>query len=110
MHKVIFTIVFRDDIPWDQQEADWKKHAEIVTALPGVVKYVQNYKIAEFGSDDGLDAPKAWDGIAELYFADKAAYDAVMGSPAWEAVMEDSLKFANLESTGAGIVQEKQLL
>lgn len=109
MYKVIFTIAFRDDLDWDQQEKDWKSHANIVTALPGVVKYVQNYKIGDFGAED-ITAPKRWDGIAELYFADRDAYDKVMGSPAWEEVMEDSLKFADLDLTGAGIVQEKQLL
>jgi len=108
LYKCIFTIRFNNDRSWADNEAYWiTAHSKLVANLPGVVKYIQNRKVAQFGNADAdaITGANQWDAVAELYFENKAAFDALVADGTWDKVMEDSI-FADMEHTGAGIVQE----
>ena len=77
MYKVVFAITYKPDAPrqamWDYWNA---VHGPLVLAIPGLVKYVQSEMVEDLGGS-------SFDGLAELYFEDKDAYDAAMASVYW---------------------------
>jgi uncharacterized protein (TIGR02118 family) len=102
MHKLIFAITFKGDK--QQGFEHWSaRHSKLLLDIPGVVKYVQNEKVLDLGGD-------RFDGVAELYFEDEAAYEAAMASSYWNDVVQpDGDSFVDWELTGGAIVREHRL-
>lgn len=59
-------------------------HARIAMQLPGLRRYVVNPAVAVPGGEQ-----PAWDGVAELWFDDLAAFEAAKASPQWLAAEAD---------------------
>lgn len=72
-------------------------------ATPGVVRYTQNLKV----EDVGTDVP--WDGIVELTFADEAAYQAAMVSEEWRVTYADVVNFPDADKIVTAVVAPEQL-
>ena len=83
----------------------WERvHAPLVLAVPGLVKYV----LSDVAENLGGDTP--FDGLAELYFATRAAYDAAMASAYWtDTVVADGENFLDTSKTFGAILKENQL-
>jgi uncharacterized protein (TIGR02118 family) len=105
VYKIIWLAKFRHDRPREEVLRAWRgHHAELALATPGLVRYVQNHWVAGLDVDSGQpsDAP-VWDGHAELWFADRPAYDAAMASSEWRRVVEDGPNLFERTLVGAAL-------
>lgn len=90
MFKVMFVVYENKDIPREKALEYWRtQHAEIVRKVPGVTKYVQSHAVAA----PGEEIPFL--GIAELCFADEAAFGAAAGGPEFGAAVADLANFGD---------------
>jgi uncharacterized protein (TIGR02118 family) len=81
----------------------WRDHhARIAMELPGLRRYVINPVVAAPGG-----AQPGWDGVAELWFDDLAAFAAAMASPQWQAAEADH---AFIEHRVIVLCDEEQIL
>ena len=82
MLKVIVVLARKKDLG----EAEFRRyfrdvHGPLAEALPGLRRYVQNV-VAE----DPKRSRPGWDGVAELWFDDRAAMEAAWASPEGAAI------------------------
>ena len=91
MYKVAFFLRFRDDIDRAEAERHFaNEHAELVLAVPGVVRYVQNLVLTA-ATLAGAEAERPWvDAFSAIWFADHGSYVAATGSPEWAAAGADA--------------------
>jgi uncharacterized protein (TIGR02118 family) len=81
----------------------WRtRHPEVVTRLPGLVRYVQSHTLLS-GYRKGEPVS---DGIAEVWFPDTAAMRALAGSPAYAAVRADEAQFIDHDTMKLVITEE----
>ena len=84
----------------------WRtRHAEVVSGLPGIRRYVQSHTLLA-GYRKG--AP-AFDGVAEVWFDDVDAIRALDGTDALRAVQEDEARFID-RSTMRTLVTDEHLI
>lgn len=104
MYKCVFAITYRADRPKQAMWEYWRDvHAPLVLAVPGLVKYVVCEVVADLGGS-------SFDGLAELCFADEAAYDAAMASEYWSStVVADGNEFLDMSKTFGAMVKEHHL-
>ena len=71
-------------------QAYWlNEHPKVVTALPGIRRYVQSHPLAGGYRRGEL----VFDGLAEVWADDAAAFRAMSSSPQYEAVRADEAEF-----------------
>ena len=87
-YKIMFTLYFNDDLTVEQKRERWRSHAAVVSNIPEVIGYVQDYVLEALPAEPS--APKQWDAIGSVIFADKATADRVLASDAWAAVVADA--------------------
>lgn len=104
MHRCVFAISYREDRPRQEMYEYWEEvHAPLVLAVPGLVGYVLSDVEEELG-----ETP--FDGLAELYFADRAAYETAMASDYWrDTVAADGVNFLDESKTFGAILRETRL-
>lgn len=102
-YKLAFFMRFRDDVGREAALAHWRgPHAAIALELPGLVRYVQNAVAGSLGAGGTItDARAAFDGFAELWFEDEAAWLAAAGTEAAERLYRDTFEFADMESAAS---------
>ena len=92
MKKMIGLMVRRPDMRPEQFRAYWSTtHADITSKVPGLRSYVQNVCLPDANGDP------AYDGVAVLGFDDAAGMEKALGTPEWEAVMDDVPKFVDVD-------------
>lgn len=77
------TVLARGPKEWTREQfLEWWRgpHARSARKLPGLLGYTHGKVQLDY---DQPEAAPAWDGIAELYFADRAALDRALASPEW---------------------------
>ena len=68
----------------------WREvHAPLIAAAPGLRRYIQSHAIEEVYDVYAQE----WDGMAEAWFDDLAAYEAAAASDTWRAAGADSANF-----------------
>ncbi|MCZ0733837.1 EthD family reductase [Phreatobacter sp. AB_2022a] len=85
----------RSDLPNAAFRRHWREvHGPLAARLPGLAGYCQNHVVdrRQLAIDHARGA-WALDGLSELWFADAAAMQAAIGSPAYRPVAEDSPHF-----------------
>jgi uncharacterized protein (TIGR02118 family) len=83
----------------------WRtRHAGLITRLPGIRRYVQNFPL-----DFGGAATPAFEAIAESSFDDTQAMKALARSSEYAAVLADEAEFVDRASMGS-ILTEEQVL
>jgi uncharacterized protein (TIGR02118 family) len=80
-------------------------HGPLARRLPGLRKYVQNFVV----EDENRKRPD-WDGLVELYFADRATFEAAWKTPEGKASDADLPAFLDLARTTWSIVEELEML
>lgn len=70
------------------------EHPRVVTAMPGIRRYIQNHPLAGGYRKGDL----VWDGVAEVWADDTAACRAMSESAAYKAVQQDEEKFLDRAS------------
>jgi uncharacterized protein (TIGR02118 family) len=83
----------------DAFQEHWRtEHADLITLLPGVVRYVQSHPLPEM-YDQG---EPAYDGVAELWANDSQVFRDIAESDAYAVVQTDEEKF--LDRTAIALV------
>ena len=77
-------------------------HADIVSQMPGIRRYVQSHTLL---SGYRKDEP-AYDGTAEIWFDDTQAMRALAGTKEYAAVRADEPNFIDLSTMGSIITEE----
>lgn len=84
----------------------WRtRHAELITRLPGIRRYVQNFPL---DPGAGAAAP-AFDAIAESSFDDTQAMKALARTPEYAAVLADEAEFIDRPAMGSILTEERAL-
>lgn len=90
MLKMIGLLPRRPDMTPDEFRKYWTTtHAEITAKVPGLRSYVQNICLPD---ENGVPA---YDGVALLAFDGPEGLQKALGTPEWEAVMDDVPKFVD---------------
>ncbi len=113
MYKIINLTKFRHGASRDDVLAWWRgPHAELAKATPGMVRYVQSHWSSGLDPATGLATgrPGAFDGHAEHWFTDEAAYRAAMASEEWHRCVEDGPTFFDGPSIVGGELDETVIL
>ncbi|HEX2437116.1 MAG TPA: EthD domain-containing protein [Methylomirabilota bacterium] len=107
MVKVITSIRRKPGMAVDEFQRYWREqHPAVVTALPGIRRYVQSH-VLPTGYRKG-DPP--WDGIAEVWADDTDALRAMTRSAANLAVQADEARFIDRASMGLIVTEEHTVL
>ena len=83
-------------------------HAPLAHAVPGLRRYVQNHILDMRTRDDITALQLEIDGVAELWFDDRAALDAAARTPEMKALHADGAKF--IGRIRSYIVEEKVVI
>jgi uncharacterized protein (TIGR02118 family) len=83
-------------------------HAPLAHAVPGLRRYVQSHIIEEYRRPDIPTTPVEVDGIAELWFENRAAMDRALASPEMAALHADGALFIGGNKTF--VVEEKVII
>lgn len=94
MIKTIGLLARKDGWTHAQFMQHWVEiHAPLAHAVPGLGRYVQNHILGERTRADIPATPVEIDGIAELWFDDRAALEAAAQSPEMKALHADGARF-----------------
>ena len=89
----------------DDALAHWRSgHAELVHAVPGLRRYVQNHCTIGPVGDPGEQPP--WTGVGEVWFDDVQAAQAAMTTPEWRRVIDDAATFMDMQHLTAAWAEE----
>ncbi len=107
MVKAVFLLKFHPDLDPEEGHRWWyEEHGKLaLDTMPGVLRYVQNHVVRPV---DATHAARGmpFDGIAEIWFESREAYNAAVASPAGQAVLADgAVGFAG-DSSWAGFALE----
>jgi uncharacterized protein (TIGR02118 family) len=83
-------------------------HAPLAHAVPGLSRYVQSHIVEEYRRPDIPTTPIEVDGIAELWFEDRAAMERALASPEMAALHADGALFIGSNKTY--VVEEKVII
>src|SRR3954453_15916533 len=98
--KTIWVITFRDDVDREEALSRWREtHARLMLEIPGVLRYVQSRTLEPLSP--------GFDGVAELWFEDREAFEAATKTPAWLAAVEDNQRFIDVESLSRAVVEQR---
>jgi len=109
MIKSISLLTRRPELSHDAFMRHWIDiHAPLAHALPGLRRYVQNHILDERERADIATTPVAVDGIAELWYDDRAAMDRANASPEAKRLHDDGALF--IGAIKSFIVEEKVVI
>ena len=83
-------------------------HAPLAHAVPGLERYVQSHILEEFRRADIPTSAVQVDGIAELWFEDRASMERALASPQMAALHADGALFIGANKTF--VVEEKTII
>jgi uncharacterized protein (TIGR02118 family) len=99
MFKTIWVISYREGVAPEDALRHWREqHAPLMLEIPGVIRYVQSRTIEQLSP--------GFDGVAELWFEDREAYEAAIRTPEWTAAVEDNARFIDVERLASAVVEQ----
>ena len=95
MIKTVSLLVRKEGLSHEAFVKHWREiHGPLAYACPGVARYIQTeIKSSSFRTDGVAALDVAVDGIAELWFADRAALHQFNAAPATRRLREDGTTF-----------------
>lgn len=106
MIKIIYFFKRRPGMTVEAFHEHWRTtHAEIITALPGLRRYVQNHTLPSAYRK----GEPAFDGVAESWFDDTQALKALAGTAQYAAVQADEPAFIDGSTIGSIVTEEHVL-
>jgi uncharacterized protein (TIGR02118 family) len=103
MIKVIYFFKRRPGMTVEDFQAHWRTtHADIIVALPGIRRYVQNHVLPSAYRK----GEPAFDGVAESWFDDTQTLKALAVTPQYAAVRADEPRFIDGATMGSIITEE----
>jgi uncharacterized protein (TIGR02118 family) len=121
MLKLTFCLHRRADLSREEFQRYWRDtHGPLVRSHAkalGIVRYVQTHT----GHDElgaalrsSRGGPEAYDGVAELWWRDRAAFEAALTTPAAQeagaALLEDEQRFIDLARSPLWIGEELEII
>jgi uncharacterized protein (TIGR02118 family) len=107
MVKVLTFVKRKPGMAVDEFQHYWlTRHPEVVTRLPGVLRYVQSHVLASAYRP----GEPPWDGIAEVWAEDTDALRAMTRSPEHVHVQADEAQFIDRASMGLIVTEEHVLV
>ena len=95
----------RPEVTAQEALAYWRsRHAELVQAIPGLRRYVQNHCTTGPAGDAGSQPP--YTGFGEVWFDDVSAAQAAMSTREWTRVIEDAATFMDTQRITAAWAEE----
>ena len=92
MYKLMGMLRRTSDLSHDEFVSYWSsQHAPLAARIPGLRKYRLNPIVETF------EGGEAYDGYGELWFDDKAAFEAAISSTEWHTTRQD---VPNFKSSG----------
>ena len=109
MIKSIGLLTRKDGLTHEQFTKHWVEiHAPLAHAVPGLRRYVQSHIIAERTRADIPTTAVDIDGIAELWYDDRAAMERAMATPEAKALHADGALF--IGRIKSFVVEEKVII
>jgi uncharacterized protein (TIGR02118 family) len=109
MIKSLSLLTRRPELSHDEFVRHWVEiHAPLAHAVPGVRRYVQNHIEGERRRADIPETEVAVDGIAELWYDDRAAMDRANASPEAKRLHDDGARF--IGGIKSFIIEEKVII
>jgi uncharacterized protein (TIGR02118 family) len=109
MIKSLSLLVRRDGMTHEQFMKHWVEiHAPLAHAVPELRRYVQSHIVAERTRSDIPASAVDIDGIAELWYDDRAAMERAMATPEARALHADGALF--IGRIKSFIVEEKVII
>jgi len=109
MIKSIGLLTRRPELTHEQFVRHWVEiHAPLAHAVPGVRRYVQNHIVEERTRADIPTTEVAIDGIAELWYDDRAAMDRANASPEAVRLHADGALF--IGQIKSYVIEEKVII
>jgi uncharacterized protein (TIGR02118 family) len=109
MIKTIGLLARKPDWTHAQFMKHWIEiHAPLAHAVPGLRRYVQNHILDERTRSDIAALELEIDGVAELWFDDRAALEAAARTPEMKALHADGAKF--IGRIRSYVVEEKTII
>jgi len=103
MIKVIYFFKRRPQLSVEAFQDHWgTTHAKLITALPGIRRYVQNHTLPSAYRK----GEPAFDGVAESWFDDTGAMKGLASTPQYAAVLADEPEFIDRATMGSIITEE----
>lgn len=108
MYKLIGLIYFRPDLRREESAGHWREHhGPLVSRIPGLVSYVQNFVAEGLPPQDGAPpADPGFDGYMWHLYPDQAAMEKASASPAWQDVIADGATFIDQSASNMGPADE----
>jgi uncharacterized protein (TIGR02118 family) len=109
MYKVIWLVRYQPGMDREEVRRWWRdQHGTLGAATPGMVRYVQNHWASALDPVTELptDERPGFDGHAEHWFTDRAAYEAAMASDHWKRVLADGPNGFDPSSLVGGVLLE----
>lgn len=94
----------------EQFQSHWREiHATLVQRVPGLRRFVQSHQLPATYRD-GEPEP-LFDGVAELWWRDRAAFDSYWGAPTLrDEFSGDTPQFMNVESSVGLLAEEVRVV
>ena len=105
--KVVWLCQFNKNMTPEEGRKHWLEvHAPIALRVPGLKGYTQNHCVQPVGAQTITDQRLAFDGYAELWWEDKASYEAAMSSREWAALNEDGALVFEIHTLVGAVLDE----
>jgi hypothetical protein len=91
VYKVAWIARFHPDLTKEEGHRRWADvHGPLAAAIPGLERYVQSHVVGGLPRVSGVaqEEPQ-FDGYSCGWWADRAAFEASMGTPEWAAMVQD---------------------
>jgi uncharacterized protein (TIGR02118 family) len=111
--KVVWFARFSDRLLSEDQSDYWRNHhGPLALREPLMLRYTQNHVRAAIGASGETDDPVDFHGFSESWWADQAAFEAGMTTPAWRAVVEDGANVFDMDYlfTGMSAVLDERVM
>jgi uncharacterized protein (TIGR02118 family) len=106
MIKLVYCITRRPGMTREEFSQYWREvHGPIGRRIPGLRRLVQSHAVAY---PAGM-MPPSFDGMAELWFDDRAALEAARRSPEWQASTADEVNFIDGTRTAFFVTEEHEI-
>ena len=109
MIKLVSLLTRKDGMSREQFTRHWLEiHAPLARPVPGLKRYVQSHILEEFKRADIPTSSVQVDGIAELWFEDRAGMERALASAEMAALHADGALFIGANKTF--VVEEKTII
>jgi uncharacterized protein (TIGR02118 family) len=105
--KAVFLLKFHPNLDPEEGRRWWyEEHGRLaLDTLPGLLRYVQNHVVRPVGAAHAAGG-MPFDGIAEIWFESREAYDRAVATTAGRAVVDDGAVGFAVDSSWAGFAVE----